>query len=241
MLFAGLPHKQDNATIVADRRLQEMEVKEAVYKRQSIRKYKDKDVAREDLLEILDAARVAPSGSNCQNWHFVVMRSRDIKEKIAGAIVDKNEEIASVMDKKDPEKGLRFRKFVKNFTLFFLNAPVLIAVYATYYPPSGREELIFAEYPQEDIDKLDIRSPGMQNIGAALENMNLRAIDLGYGACFLTGQNYATDEIEAVLKKEAGFEKKDYFLACMFCIGVPEEGARSPKKKELSEICTFLD
>lgn len=217
-----------------------MELKDVIYKRQSIRKYKEAEVSQEDLLAILDAARVAPSGSNCQNWHFVVVRNQELKEKIAGAIVDKNEEIAAKMDEKDPDKGLRFRKFAKNFTLFYLNAPVLIVVYAAYYPPSGRPELEFADYPGEEIDKLDLRSPGMQNIGAALMNMNLRAIDLGYGACWLTGQNYAADQIEAVIKEETGFEKEGYFLSTMFAIGVPEEGARSPAKKDLDEICTFV-
>jgi len=218
-----------------------MELKEVIYKRQSVRKYTEQDVKQEDIEKIIDSARVAPSGKNCQNWHFVVIRSKDLKEKIGSAIIDKNEEIAEVMDKKDEEKGLRFRKFAKNFTLFFLNAPVLIVVYTTTYYPSGYHELTFAEYPKEDIDKLFIRNPGIQNIGAAVENMTLTAIDLGYGSCWMTGQNYAADEIEAVIKQETGFEKEGYFLSCMLAVGVPQEGLKSPAKKELSEICTFID
>ncbi len=217
-----------------------MELKDTIYKRQSIRKYTDEDVTQEDLETILDSARVAPSGKNCQNWHFVAIRDEALKQKIGQVIVDKNEEIAQKMDEKDPEKGLRFRKFAKNFTLFGIKAPVLIAVYATVYYPSGYHEYVFADYPREDIDKLFHRNPGMQNIGAAVENMTLTAIDLGYGSCWMTGQNYAADEIEAVLKEEIGFEKEGFFLACMLAIGVPQEGARSPGKKELSEICTFV-
>lgn len=218
-----------------------MELKDVMNKRQSIRKYTEAEVAQEDLLSILDAARIAPSGSNSQNWHFVVVRNQELKEKIAQAIVDKNEEIAAKMDAKDPEKSLRFRKFCRNYSLFFLYAPVLIVVYATFYPPSGSVELKLADYPKEELDKLDLRSPGMQNIGAALENMNLRAVDLGYGACWLTGQNYAADQIAAVIQQETGFEKEGYFISTMFSLGVPQEGARSPAKKEMDEICTFLD
>jgi len=217
-----------------------MQLKDIIYKRQSVRKYTQQDVSQEDLEKILDSARVAPSGTNVQNWHFVITRNQGLKEKIAQAILDKNEQIALKMDKKDEKKGQRFRKFVKNFTLFFLDAPVLIAVYATFYPPSGYHELIFAEYPQEEIDKLHIRNPGMQNIGAAVENMTLTAIDLGYGSCWMTGQNYAADEIEEVFKKEAGFEKEGYFLACMLAIGVPQEGIKSPEKRKLNEICTYV-
>lgn len=69
-----------------------MELKDAIYKRQSIRKYKEQDVPQEDLEKILDAARVAPSGKNSQNWHFVVVRDKELKQKIAQAILDKNED-----------------------------------------------------------------------------------------------------------------------------------------------------
>lgn len=217
-----------------------MEFKDVIYKRQSIRKFTEQDVSQEDLEAILDAGRVAPSGKNSQNWHFVVIRDRGMKEKIGQAILDKNELIAKKMDVKDPEKGLRFRKLAKNFSLFFIDAPVLIVVYATVYHCVGYYEYLFAEFPQEDIDKLSRSDPGMQNIGAAVENMVLAANDLGYGCCWMTGQNYAADEIVEVIKKETGFEKEGYFLACLLPIGVPQEGAKSPGRKELSEICTFL-
>ncbi len=216
-----------------------MELKDVIYKRQSIRKYTDADVPHEDILKILDAGRIAPSGDNSQNWHFVVIRDRALRDKIGQTVMAKNEEIALVMDKKDPMKGLRFRKFAKNFMLFAMEAPVLIVAYGTVNYPSGYAEYVFAEYPKEDIDKLFVRNPGMQNMGAALENMTLTAIDLGYGSCLMTSQNYAADEIEALLKKEIGFEKEGYFLTTMMPIGVPQEGAKSPQKKSLEEICTF--
>jgi nitroreductase len=51
-----------------------MEVKEAIEKRNSIRKYEDKPVPEEKLLRVLEAARLAPSGRNCQGWKFIVVR-----------------------------------------------------------------------------------------------------------------------------------------------------------------------
>jgi nitroreductase len=217
-----------------------MELKDIIYKRQSVREYTDAEIPKEDILKILDAGRVAPSGKNCQNWHFVVIRERDLRNKIGQAILDKNEEIAVEMDRKDPEKGLRFRKFVRRFTLFGMEAPVLIAVYATEYKPDGWAELTFAEYPQDVIDELNIRNPGMQSIGAAVENMTLTAIDLGYGSCWMSGHSYAAGDIEAVIKQETGFEKENYFLACLLPIGVPAGERKSPAKNELEEICTFV-
>ena len=217
-----------------------MELRETIHKRQSIRRYKNQDVRQEDLLAILDAGRLAPSGKNSQNWHFIVIRDRDLMEQIAQVILSKNEGISAAMERKDPEKGEKFRKFVKNFTLFYLQAPVLLVVYSATYYPSGYHELAFIDAPAEQLEDLLARNPGFQSLGAALENMSLAAVDLGYGTCWMTSQNYAAKEIEALLKQEIGFEKDGYSLACMLSIGVPEDNQKSPPRKPLEEICTFV-
>jgi nitroreductase len=50
-----------------------MEVSEAISKRRSIRKYKRKEMPREDVLKLLEAARTAPSGANRQPWEIVAI------------------------------------------------------------------------------------------------------------------------------------------------------------------------
>lgn len=51
--------------------------------RRSIRKYKDKAVPDESIIRILESARLAPSGSNTQPWHFIVVKDEATKQKIA--------------------------------------------------------------------------------------------------------------------------------------------------------------
>ncbi len=53
--------------------------------RRSIRKYIDKRVEDEKLTEILESARLAPSGSNTQPWHFIVVKSEEIRQKVMEA------------------------------------------------------------------------------------------------------------------------------------------------------------
>ncbi len=50
--------------------------------RRSVRKYKNEDVKECDILKIIDAARLAPSGSNTQPWRFLVIRDEETKKKI---------------------------------------------------------------------------------------------------------------------------------------------------------------
>jgi nitroreductase len=60
-----------------------MQFANVLVKRRSIRKFKDTPVPKEDLLKILEAARIAPSASNRQPWHFVVVEDKETKRKLA--------------------------------------------------------------------------------------------------------------------------------------------------------------
>jgi nitroreductase len=55
-----------------------MEALEAIQKRRSIRKFTGDIVPRTDLEKIVDAGRLAASGSNRQPWDFIVVTDREI-------------------------------------------------------------------------------------------------------------------------------------------------------------------
>lgn len=57
----------------------------AIEERRSIRKYKAAAVEDEKLLKILESARLAPSGSNTQPWHFIVVKAAETRKKLAAA------------------------------------------------------------------------------------------------------------------------------------------------------------
>lgn len=56
-----------------------------VSERRSIRKFLDKPVEREKLLQCLEAARLAPSACNAQPWKFIVVDDPAVKKRLAGA------------------------------------------------------------------------------------------------------------------------------------------------------------
>lgn len=62
-----------------------MELKEAIKKRQAIRDYEDRAVPEEKLLQVLEAARLAPSASNRQRWKFVVVRDAERRKGLSRA------------------------------------------------------------------------------------------------------------------------------------------------------------
>jgi nitroreductase len=62
-----------------------MDVLKAIRDRRSIRKYKDTEVADEKIDTILQAGRWAPSASNKQPWHFIVVKNDEMRKKMADA------------------------------------------------------------------------------------------------------------------------------------------------------------
>ncbi len=62
-----------------------MDVMEAIRTRRSIRAYKPDPVPEDVLLQVLEAARLAPSAGNRQPWLFVVVRDVAVKERLRQA------------------------------------------------------------------------------------------------------------------------------------------------------------
>jgi nitroreductase len=62
-----------------------MAVIETIRKRYSCRSYQDRPIEQEKLDIIFEAARLAPSAKNMQDWRFVVVTDRQIRRKLAEA------------------------------------------------------------------------------------------------------------------------------------------------------------
>ena len=154
-----------------------MEFKEVVAKRRSIRKFKPEPISDEQIYQILEAARLAPSGTNRQPWRFLVVKSQEIKQKIYEAAFKQK---------------------------FLLEAPVIIVALAdlnTFYNTRIRlEELVAAgvfsaeevnSYPglnytpssPEELKKFIPQA--MLNTAIAIEHLILAATDLGLGSCWV--------------------------------------------------------
>jgi len=70
-------HKKDHS------REEIMNVSEAIRQRYSVRAYQNRPVEKDKLMRVLEAARLAPSASNRQEWRFVVVQDFDKRQKLA--------------------------------------------------------------------------------------------------------------------------------------------------------------
>jgi nitroreductase len=67
-----------------------MDVLQAISDRRSIRKFKDMPVEPEKIVQVLNAARLAPSWKNMQCWRFLVLDSAAKKQALLTAFPEDN-------------------------------------------------------------------------------------------------------------------------------------------------------
>lgn len=66
-----------------------MDFKDLVKSRRSIRNFVDKEVSKDLILELLEAARFAPSAGNCQPWHFYVVKNKELLARLGERAYDR--------------------------------------------------------------------------------------------------------------------------------------------------------
>ncbi|MBC8146710.1 MAG: nitroreductase family protein [Bacteroidetes bacterium] len=67
-----------------------MELQEAILKRRSVRKFTDYYVTDDEIKTLMEAAQMAPSWSNTQSWEFIIVRDKEIIEKITETYSETN-------------------------------------------------------------------------------------------------------------------------------------------------------
>ncbi|MGA3086178.1 MAG: nitroreductase family protein [Thermodesulfobacteriota bacterium] len=150
-----------------------MEFDQVIQTRRSIRNFKPDPVSDKAIFDILEAARLAASGSNIQPWRFIVIRSPEMKEKLKKATVFG----------------------------FALKAPVIIACCTDLSALDGRPDRalelfqagvfddveVDGEYTPPERNQEQVLTYLNMNVGIAITHMMLKAVDLGLGTCWIGG------------------------------------------------------
>jgi nitroreductase len=195
--------------------------------RRSVRKYLAEDIPAGEIEKMVAAAGAAPSGGNRQNWHFIALRSKDVKEKMLAAVLEQSENFASKIESATAKK--EFQSYTK-FYDFFTQAPVVVAVVKKPYDSLTFRIMRRYGMPEERQSSADVQGPA-----AAVQNLLLAAHALGYGACWMTGPMIARPELEKLL----GIEPPDELIA-IIPVGKPAALTSGPKKKDVKEILEWL-
>jgi nitroreductase len=195
--------------------------KEAIEHRRSIRKFKSEPVPDEYIDALLDAARLAPSGSNAQPWRFKIVKNLEMKEKLAKASYDQ---------------------------AFIAEAPVVLVCCVDiggYLDGvvSGLQDLGKVGAVEDRIVEIVLNRTGRMmkmnldqfgqriafNVALAIEHIALRALDFGLGTCWIRLID------ESAIKSIFGWDDTISVVA-LLPIGYPDESPAPRKRRSIEDI-----
>lgn len=212
-----------------------LQTKKLIQERRSIRKFLDKDVNKEDIINLIDCARYAPSDTNSQTWEFIIIANKEKIKEIEQITWDALHEKAKEAKERGFEKEgrLLIRSFGPYATAFS-EAPVLIVCLATPYESKFKERIFD---PIGLADEAVWREEGIKSSSLAIQNLLLAAHAKGLGTCPMTGPVLlAKEKLRNYLNID---ETKE--INMVIALGHPAEQPKKMPRKDVSEITTFID
>jgi len=173
--------------------------------RRSIRRYQQRDVPRAMILQLLEAARWAPSAHNRQPWRFAVIPRGETRRHLVEAMADRWVEDL----RRDGLTDEEITRRVERSRQRLLSAPVLILLALSMvdmdtYPDPVRQQ---AEYIM-----------AVQSTALAAQNLMLAAHHLGLGSCWICAPLFVPDVVRAVLDLP-----EDWIAQAFISVGYPAE------------------
>ncbi|MBO0793761.1 MAG: nitroreductase family protein, partial [Ktedonobacteraceae bacterium] len=155
--------------------------------RRSVRQYQERPVSREQLEQILEAARWAPSPHGRQPWRFVVLTRDEPKALLADRMGDTWRANLRMDGQDESVVELRLEKSRQRI----LHAPAIII------PCLYLEDL--DRYPDERRQN-DETIMAIQSLGAAVQNMLLMAYDLGLDSGWMCAPLFCPEVVVEALE-----------------------------------------
>jgi nitroreductase len=203
--------------------------------RRSVRQWKKDEVPDELLKKAVELATWAPNGGNYQGWRFIIVKKKEMVEKMASAVQAVADKIASWPEAMSWKEDVK--RYQKNAS-FFRNASACIGVFASEYQSPMDKVLVAREsFDREAKEILGFRRSAptaIQSAAAAVTTMLLVFHGMGLGAVWLVSPIQAKKEIEAILKGPSNMN-----LICLVAVGYPDE---SPwrDRKPVEQVLEFV-
>jgi len=218
----------------ADYRMNYSEFKEIVLGRRSIRKFTSQEVSIEDIRELIDCARYAPSDTNSQTWRFIaIMNPEKIKEIEQMTWDCLNRKAAEAEGRGLAREAKLLTRSFGPYATAFADAPVLIVCLATPYQSKFRDKIF------EPIGFADQRiwdEEGIKSSCLAVQNLMLAAHARGLATCPMTGPVLlAQDELRRYL--EIPEEEQ---INMVIALGHPVDQPSRLPRKEIDEILEIV-
>lgn len=203
-----------------------MNIDELIKERHSCRNYLPKALTDKQIKTIVEAARLAPSSKNAQQWKFVCIKAKKESHDIASIL-----ENYYLKNKNKPDK-MAGASSVFATGKILESCPAIILVFS--------DTANITRTKVEDISAL-------LGIGGAVEHMMLKATDMGLGCLWICDTYFVHNELaDYILKKLKGtpqekFINKNNRLVCAMAVGQMAEPRYPKTRKSLDEILCIIN
>lgn len=200
-----------------------MEVLEAIQSRRSIRKFKPDVIPENYITELIEAGRLAPSGTNLQPTRYIVIKSEDARDKLkectplpfvsAAPIV-----IACCIDTKSINSvGDRMKELRE--AQAFVNTPL----------SENNNDSDSYNKRRNSMDEASVKAYLNLNAAIAIDHITLRAVDLGLGSCWVMMFD------KTKVKNLLGLDDR-YDVLALLPIGYPDQSPAQRPRLDINEV-----
>lgn len=198
-----------------------MELLEAMKARRAIRKFKPDPVPEDSVKELLEAARLAPSGSNLQPARYIIVKSREARAKLGECtplpfVAEAPVVIVCCADSRVFEtSGDRYKELQESGAF----------IGTTLEKPNPREYL----RRTRKMDESEIKNYLSLNVAIAMDHLTLRAVDLGLGTCWV--MMFDQDKVRAALEID-----ERYRIVALLPVGYPDQTPAQRPRLAVDEL-----
>jgi len=197
-----------------------MELLEVIQNRRSIRKFKPDEVPEEYIHQLIEAGRLAPSGTNLQPARYIVIKSEEARTKLkdctplpfvsaAPAIIACCVDTNSITSTGERMKELKeAQAFVDT-------------------PRNNADENY--NKGKQSIDTASLKAYLNLNVAIAIDHITLRATDLGLGSCWV--MMFDKEKVKALLNLEDRYD-----VLALLPIGYPDQTPKQRPRLDYNEV-----
>lgn len=189
----------------------------SIDQRRSIRKFLDKPIPKQELLEILQSGLKAPSSKNSQPWNYTVVQDQ-AKAEMLQAFRQGLQRMEN-----DPLLPPPFKPLIsaaKQTANIIETAPVILLAVNPY-----GKNVLGPLTPEEHLAEIT----QIQSISASMENILLAATEKGIGSLWICDIYFAYDELCQWLGTDGQ-------LVAAIALGYPGESPSARPRKSLEEV-----
>lgn len=198
-----------------------MEFYEAINNRKTIREFEDETIKTDIIEKIISAAFKAPTNDHMRDWHFIIVRDKNITVRLLNIIPKEisNEDIDNLIKDWNLNDNVQqecYRNAVpKQYRMLFEASAIIIPLL------KQKTDILHPD----DISHLN----GFASIWCSIENIFLAATAEGYGCNLRVPLGN-----EGIYAKDILGFPNDYFMPCFIGIGKPKKQIIPIKQKEIN-------